>query len=231
GCLALMSFHASSSAAWTALGIAALAATAAVWPVFASGGDARATPAAEGWGHRGADFWRMVLCYGAYGFGYIIPAPFLPVMAKEIVPDPSLFGWAWPVFGAAAVASTLIVQRMRRPHRAVWAASHLVMAAGVVVPLVVPGLAGIIVAALCVGGTFVVITQIGLQEARAVAGEHARPLIAAMTSAFALGQIVGPLAVAYGVRATGGFAGALVLAAALLAASAVALLMGRPRRA
>jgi len=83
---------------------------------------------------------------------------------------------------------------------------------------------GIIVAALCVGGTFVVITQVGLQEARAVAGEHARALIAAMTSAFALGQIVGPLAVAALVRATGGFAAALVFAAALLAVSSLALL-------
>lgn len=91
-------------------------------------------------------------------------------------------------------------------------------------PLVLPGLAGIIVAALCVGGTFVVITQVGLQEARAVAGEHARSLIAAMTSAFALGQILGPLAVGALVRATGGFAAALVFAAALLALSAVALL-------
>jgi predicted MFS family arabinose efflux permease len=164
-----------------------------------------------------------VLCYGAYGFGYIIPATFLPVMAKEIVPDPGLFGWAWPVFGAAAVASTLVAQRIRRSNRAVWAASHLVMAAGVVVPLVVPGLPGIIASALCVGGTFVVITQVGLQEARAVAGAHARKLIAAMTSAFALGQIVGPLAVSALLRASGGFSAALFFAAALLAVSAAAL--------
>jgi predicted MFS family arabinose efflux permease len=98
------------------------------------------------------------------------------------------------------------------------------MAAGVVFPLVLPGLAGIIVAALCVGGTFVVITQVGLQEARAVAGERARALIAAMTSAFALGQILGPLAVATLVRASGGFSAALISAAALLAISAGALL-------
>jgi len=103
------------------------------------------------------------------------------------------------------------------------------MALGVVVPLFVPGLAGIIIAALCVGGTFVVITQVGLQEARAVAGANARSLIAAMTSAFALGQIVGPLAAAYWMRATGGFSGALILASALLALAAAALLLPRRR--
>jgi predicted MFS family arabinose efflux permease len=224
-CLVLMSLRAGSSAAWTSLGIVALAATAVVWPVFGSGGAAQAPPS-EAPARHGGDFWRLVLCYGAYGFGYIIPATFLPVMAKEVVPDPGLFGWAWPVFGAAAVLSTFVAAWAARRYslRAVWSASHLVMAAGVVVPLVLPGLAGIIVAALCVGGTFVVITQVGLQEARAVAGAHARPLIAAMTSAFALGQILGPLAVAALVRATGGFAAALVFAAALLAVSAAALL-------
>jgi len=221
-CLVLMNLHASSSAAWSGLGFVALAATAFIWTIFGSGGAPRPAPPRDG--VRPPDFWLLVLCYGAYGFGYIIPATFLPVMAKAIVPDPMLFGWAWPVFGLAAVTSTLLAQRARRSLRGVWAASHLVMAAGVVVPLVLPGLAGIIVAALCVGGTFVVITQVGLQEARAVAGEHARSLIAAMTSAFALGQILGPIAVAALAQATGGFSGALLLAAALLVASALALL-------
>jgi predicted MFS family arabinose efflux permease len=230
-CLVLMSLHASSSGAWTGLGIVALAATAVVWPVFESAGAARRVSPTEGSARRVGGFWRLVICYGAYGFGYIIPATFLPVMAKQVIADPALFGWAWPVFGAAAVVSTLLAQRARGPLRRVWAASHLVMAAGVVVPLFVPGLAGIIAAALCVGGTFVVITQVGIQEARAVAGEHARYLIAAMTSAFALGQIAGPLAAAYAVRATGGFSGALVLAAALLAASALALTPAGSRRA
>jgi predicted MFS family arabinose efflux permease len=232
-CLAGMSSGASSSAAWAVLGLASLAAAAVVWPAFESGTAAAGAVLPRDQSRRSGDFWRLVICYGAYGFGYIIPGTFLPVMAKEVVADPFLFGWAWPVFGASAVVSTLLVARAAPlvTHRSAWAISHLVMAAGVVVPLVLPGLAGILVAALCVGGTFVVITQVGMQEARAVAGDGARTLIAAMTSAFALGQIVGPLAAAYWVRATGGFSGALILAAALLALSALALMRGDPDRA
>lgn len=228
GCLVAMSAGASSSIAWASLGAAALAATAVIWPVFGASAQTPGPRAAETV-RRETDFWRLVLCYGAYGFGYIIPATFLPVMAKQVIADPALFGWAWPVFGAAAVLSTFVAGRAARRFslRIVWAASHLVMAAGVVVPVALPGLAGILVAALCVGGTFVVITQVGLQEARRVAVAGARTLIAAMTAAFALGQIAGPLAAAYGVRATGGFASALILAAALLAVSAAALLATR----
>jgi hypothetical protein len=60
---------------------------------------------------------------------------------------------------------------------------------------------------------------VGLQEARRVAGPAARPLIAAMTSAFAAGQIAGPLLVSF----MAGYAVALGLAAALLVSTALIL--------
>jgi Uncharacterised MFS-type transporter YbfB len=59
------------------------------------------------------------------------------------------------------------------------------------VPIALPNLAGIAIATLCVGGTFMLNTMTGIQEARRVAGVHARALIVAMTSAFAVGQIIG----------------------------------------
>ena len=41
--------------------------------------------------------------------------------------------------------------------------------------------------------------MVGMQEARAVAGAGAHTLIAAMTSAYALGQILGPLCLLIGI--------------------------------
>jgi predicted MFS family arabinose efflux permease len=150
------------------------------------------------------------------------------VMAKKIISDPQFFGWAWPVFGAAAVISTIFAAQLTQflSHRAVWIGGHLVMALGVVIPLIVPGLSGIMMAALLVGSTFMVITMAGMQEARRVAGLHARALMAAMTSAFALGQILGPVMVSFLVQSIGGFALALILAAAMLAVSAISLMRG-----
>ena len=230
-CLLLMAMGGSSANAWIVLGVASLAVTAAVWPFAATNPASAPVETTAGAGSaRGAEFWRLVLCYGAYGFGYIIPATFLPVMAREVVSDPRLFGWAWPLFGAAAVVSTLVAARMSRllTHRGTWIASHLAMALGVIVPVIVPGLAGIMIAALFVGGTFVVITLAGMQEARRVAGTQARTLMAAMTSAFAVGQIVGPLSVS-SLTDTAGFAPALAVAAGLLVLSALLLLRrGQP---
>jgi MFS family permease len=108
-------------------------------------------------------------------------------------------------------------------HRAIWIGGSLLMAVGVSMPLVLRGLAGILVAALLVGGTFMVVTMAGMQEARRIMGPRPRMLMAAMTSSFALGQIVGPLTV--GGAAGGHFTRALLIATCALVLSAVALML------
>src|SRR5690606_36428024 len=108
---------------------------------------------------------------------------------------PALFGWVWPLFGLAAALSTLAVTWLACwPRRHVWAGAQVLMALGIALPVAVPGLAGLAVAALCVGGTFMLITLLGLQEARAHAGSNVRQRLAAMTAAFAIGQLAGPMA-------------------------------------
>jgi len=232
-CLALLFLRAHGADAWIALGLAALATTAIAWRIVGAGddlpppahGDARATRGV-GWD---AEAVRLILCYGAFGFGYIIPATFVPAMARQAIGDPAIFGWAWPVFGVAAAASTFVGALAPRVggNRRLWMISHLVMACAVALPIAVPGIVGIILAAVGVGGTFMVATMAGMQEARLVRGVHATGLMAALTSAFALGQIAGPLLVSSLVGAGDGFRGPLALAAAVLVASAWAL-RGRP---
>ncbi|MEP7084361.1 MAG: YbfB/YjiJ family MFS transporter [Betaproteobacteria bacterium] len=227
-CLVVMALHARSASAWLALGALSIAVTALIWPLVRPrpAQDPIPAPATAASAIVGKELWRLILCYGAFGFGYIIPATFLPLMAKKIIPDPQLFGWAWPVFGAAAIVSTLFAAGFKQSlsRRAAWITGHLVMAFGVVIPLLVPGLLGIMMAALLVGGTFMVITMAGMQDARRVAGVHARALMAAMTSAFALGQLLGPIVVGFVVQATGGFVPVLMLAAAILVLSALSLM-------
>ena len=224
-CLAFMRVHASSARVWVVFGVVSLVLSVVIWPVF---GAADRVPARRA--PRRAFAWdreaiRLTVCYGAFGFGYIIPATFLPVMARQAIKDPAVFGLSWPMFGAAAVASTLLTTVVRRlvTNRRLWIASHLVMALGVALPVIWPGIVATMLAALCVGGTFMVITMVGMQEAREVAGERATGLMAAMTSAFALGQIAGPISVSYIHGAGGTFSAALLVACVALVMSAYAL--------
>jgi predicted MFS family arabinose efflux permease len=228
-CLALMTAGLGSRPAWLALGVLALLGTAGTWRAIGTPAPRRAEPTATPTRAR----WepgsgRLVACYGVFGFGYIIPATFVPAMARQAVHDPLAFGWSWPVFGVAAALSTLAATAfpLAADHRRLWIRGHLVMAAGVALPVVWPGLAGIMIAALLVGGTFVVVTMAGMQEGRRVGGAAGTRLMAAMTSAFAAGQVAGPLLAGQMAGLHGGFDGALLLAAVLLVASAAALARG-----
>ena len=227
-CLALMHGRAGSARAWTLLGVIALILSIAVWPMFRqAGGEApaspeRGRPPAIAWDRESI---RLVFCYGAFGFGYIIPATFLPVMARQVILDPTVFGWSWPVFGAAAMAATLAAAALRTlmSPRRLWIASHLVMALGVALPVVWTSIAAVMLAGLFVGGTFMVVTMVGMQEARNVAGAQATGLMAALTAAFAIGQIVGPIVVTSVVAAGGDFSVALMIACVVLIVSAYEL--------
>jgi hypothetical protein len=166
----------------------------------------------------------LVACYTLYGFGYILPATYLPALARQLVDDPQVFGLAWPLFGAAgAISTALMFWRLGRANRlAVWAACHVIMAAGVLLPAVWTSLSSVVVAALLVGGTFMVITLVAMQEARARAETRATQVLGRMTAGFALGQLVGPLVNAGIGRLAGSEAGALRIALALSAAGLLA---------
>lgn len=122
-CLALGRAAFDYSDAWIALGIAAGLATVGLWRMTGSDVEsATKNPGPLASPREIPEFWRLVFCHGALGLGYIIPATFLPVMAKQIVSDSLWFGWAWPVFGAAALASTLLAARTGRlmSYRSLW---------------------------------------------------------------------------------------------------------------
>jgi predicted MFS family arabinose efflux permease len=137
-----------------------------------------------------------VISYGVFGFGYILPATFLPVLARSVVEDPRLFGLAWPVFGLMAMLSTFAAGWIGRQasRLQVWAAAHFLMGIGVLLPSLWLSGATIAVAALLVGGTFMMVTMTAVQESRARAPQDPTSFLSRMTTGFAIGQIAGPVA-------------------------------------
>ena len=177
----------------------------------------------------------LIVCYTLFGFGYILPATYLPALGRQLVDDPQVFGLAWPLFGAAAALSTLLVSwSLGHVNRIkIWAISHIFMALGVCLPSVWPSLLSISIAALLVGGTFMVVTMIAMQEARARSVDNSTALIGQMTAGFALGQLLGPVASALIGLFTSDFATALNqalwLSAVGLVLSAVYLMLNLPK--
>ncbi len=85
-----------------------------------------------------------------------------------------------------------------------------------------PNTTGIMLAAVCLGGTIMAITALGFMGARTLSSSDPRRIFALMTAAFGLGQIVGPTIAGWLFDRTGSFllpsmmaVGALVIAAML----------------
>ncbi|MGH8154447.1 MAG: YbfB/YjiJ family MFS transporter [Rhodanobacteraceae bacterium] len=226
--MVLMGMRIGSRPTWEIFGVISLVLAAAIWGVFRGGCGAASAgehAAAAPRLHWNADRVRLALCYAAFGFGYIIPATYLPAMAHRYITNPVVFGWAWPVFGAAAALSTWAASRWLHAvdNRKLWAWAYLAMAVGVALPAVWSGLVPILIAALLVGGTFMICTMMGLREARAVAGAEATAFMAAITAAFAVMQVIGPLVVSAVAHLHDGFIAALWAAALVLLVAAVEL--------
>lgn len=219
-----------SARGWRALGVAALALTLVSLPPLRH--EKIKPSAAQSSGHTSLNGkWTLMLAYGTFGLGYIIPATYLPSMAQNFIGDPMVYGWAWPLFGLAAFISTLIAVQlfMHFSNLKVWAISQFIMAAGLVMPVFMPNLAGILIAAVCVGGTLMVITTACMVETQRLAPEGPAVLVAKLTVAFGLGQILGPVLMTVVPQGTGSQEMLLCAAALLLVGSGIPLLFAHPR--
>jgi hypothetical protein len=102
-----------------------------------------------------------------------------------------------------------------------FAIACVVEAVGVYASVGWPGIAGALVASVLLGGTFVGVTALGLIAARNFAPGDARHWVGILTSAFGLGQIVGPVVAGYGFDLTGSFLAPSMLAVGALCAAAI----------
>jgi predicted MFS family arabinose efflux permease len=139
----------------------------------------------------------FAIAYGLAGFGYIITATYLPVIAKNSIPGSPLLTVFWPLFGVAAVVGSLLAARV--PHsadvRLHLIAAYLVQAVGVALSVVWQGAMGLAVSSILVGLPFTAISFFAMNEVRRIRSTHHARYMGLLTAVFAIGQIIGPPAV------------------------------------
>ena len=232
---AAASGHVSAPAVWIGFAAVAALASAVVWRVFATDlpnpsrhGAERSTtalPKADAAQVRRDSAW-LVAMYGIAGFGYIITATFLPVIARQALPGspwPDLF---WPVFGLALIVGALIGARLPLSwdNRLLLAGCYVIQALGILLGIVFPTALGLGLGSLLLGLPFTAITLFGMREARRLHGDAAAGLMGYATGSYGLGQIAGPLVAAPIAAHTGSFSIALWIAVVALGMGAVALI-------
>lgn len=174
---------------------------------------------------RGGSLARLIIAYGLFGFGYVITATFLVAIVRGTPAIRPLEPVIWVVFGLAAAPSILLWRHIASllGTPASFAVACIIEAIGVAASVARPSAAGIFLASILVGGTFVGVTALGLMRAHALAARAPQRAIALMTGAFGLGQIIGPSFAGILSDQFGSFAlPSFVAAFALLAAAVLA---------
>lgn len=175
--------------------------------------------------HRADAFW-LAFLYGIPGFGYIITATFLPVIARHALPGSSWPDLFWPMFGAALIVGALLAARLpgHWDNRTLLAACYVLQACGIALGIVWPTAGGFSLGSILIGLPFTAITLFAMREARRLRGDDAAGLMGYATAAYGVGQIAGPLVAAPIVHQTGSFSPALWLAAGALLLGAAGLI-------
>lgn len=198
----LVSLHFNAMIGWLVFAALALTLSASCWRVF-RGPDLR--PAASRLAEHkpakparrtgsAAEMTLFCLAYGIAGFGYIITATFLPVIARGALPGSVWLDLFWPILGLGVVIGALIAARL--PHsidpRYLLIACYLVQAFGVVLCLILPSLAGFILSSFLVGLPFTALSFFAMQDVRRLRPDHAARFMGLLTAVYGIGQIAGP---------------------------------------
>ncbi len=215
-----------STSGWIAFGVLAILATLGVGMIFRDDrglqptGGVQAAAAAPG--GTLTEKATLTLAYGLAGFGYIITATFLPVMARAALPGSVWLDLFWPLLGLAVACGAWLASRVpsQTDQRLLLLACYLIQALGVVIVNWLPTLTGFALGSVLVGLPFTAITFFVMQLGRRLHPASAPTIIGLLSGAFAIGQIIGPpVAAAMLAQAPDtatGFAWAINLAAATL---------------
>ena len=165
--------------------------------------------------------WPLIAAYGLAGFGYIITATYLPMLVK------GTFGalnpvHLWALFGLGAAPSCYLwhTLHLRFGTHIALRMNLLLQAFGVVLPVLLPTIAGYVGSALIVGATFMGTVTIAMPAAKRVSHMIKHNLIAVMTAAYGIGQIIGPLVASVLLAFSGSFNTSLMTAGVSLLLSA-----------
>ena len=172
----------------------------------------------------------IIIAYGLFGFGYVITATFLVAIVRGSADIRYLEPVVWVIVGLASVPSVALwnVIGRRIGVFAAFAAACLVEAVGVAASVLAVNTIGVVLAALCLGGTFMAITALGLVGARSLTDSDPRRVLALMTVAFGIGQIAGPLVGGVIIERSGSYTLASIIAAGtLVVAALLAARLGR----
>jgi len=136
----------------------------------------------------------ITLSYGLYGFGYVILGTFISTMARETVGLQSTEVYVWLLVGLAGIPMVIFWPWFGKKignDLALFLACAI-MGLGIIMPILIENQIGIIFASILLGATFIPITALAFLEGQIRYNGSIRVSTAILTTAFSIGQMIGP---------------------------------------
>ena len=227
----MVALHWTAAVGWLILGVLACGLTAVVWRTFqkpppaapASSSSPGEPALATALPVRAPQVLLLALAYGLAGFGYIVTATFLPVIARQALPGSHWLDMFWPLFGVGVMLGSLLSTRvsLRGDLRYLLAICYGLQACGVAVTVYSPTLAGFAGGSLLLGLPFTAITFFAMQEVRRVKPASVSSTMGLLTAVYGLGQIAGPPLVAMLLKRSASLADGFTLSLQIAASALV----------
>ncbi len=162
-------------------------------------------------------WWLLAILYGLAGFGYIIVATYLPLMAKD-AGSPLLTAHLWTLVGLSIVPGCFgwLWAAKRWGALPCLTANLLVQAISVLLTLASDSPLLLIISSIGFGGTFMGTTSLVMTIARQLSVPGNLNLLGFVTLIYGIGQILGPALTSMLGNGTSALAGATLCGAAAL---------------
>lgn len=137
----------------------------------------------------------LIVAYGLEGLGYIITGTFLVDIIYNIESLRAYASFSWVIAGIAATPAAPIWMAMisRLSTVKVLSAAYILQAIGILLPVFSQTAWSVLLSAFLFGFTFVGIVSLSTAYARELFPKQSGVVVSALTTSYALGQILGPI--------------------------------------
>ncbi len=171
----------------------------------------------------------LVIAYGLEGLGYIITGTFLVDIIYNIESIRSFASFSWVIAGIAATPAAPIWMAMisKMSTVKVLAIAYILQIVGILLPVFSQTAWSVILSALLFGFTFVGIVSLSTAYARELFPKQSGTVVSILTTAYALGQIMGPILAGGIEKIFNTFKAPLTFAGTIVIFALVTLLLGK----
>lgn len=175
--------------------------------------------------------WVLVFAYFTEGLGMVVQGTFLPDIINSIDGLAGLGGYGWTAVGLAGIPSCILW--MRVAHRfgsvKVIIVTMLMQAVGLLIPVLTNSAWLNLTSGLLFGGTFVALVALFMTLGGQLAGKRPVVVMGAITTAYGIGQVTGPLYSVALTTAQGSYNSTLLLTASMVMIGAALMWVNRER--